>query len=77
MSFAGDIGKFASKVTSQIEVAQVEQKERITQFLQELLGDESSTITRIKFDNETLKFYDIEAPESVVRKIREAGHIHE
>lgn len=74
MGFADDIKKFSVDALSKISQLQ---NEKIKAFLQEELGDEAKLITSIKFDNDKLKFYDIEAPESVIAKLRKAGHLRE
>lgn len=77
MSFADDIKKFTSATLTKIEKIDEAQKEKIAAFLKEKLGDDAKLITSIKFDNDKLKFYDVEAPESVIAKLREAGYLRE
>lgn len=77
MSFSDDIKKFSSETTSKIKELQKAQEEKIAVFLQEKLGDEYKDITSIKFDNESLKFYDVKATESVINKLRAAGYLRD
>jgi hypothetical protein len=77
MSFSDDINKFVLKATSKIEEMQKEQKENIALFLQEKLGEEFNDLKSYKFDNEKHKFYDVDASESVITKLREAGYLRE
>jgi len=77
MGFADDINKFSSATLSKIGKIDEAQKKKIAVFLKEKLGDDAKLITSIKFDNEKQKFYDVEAPESVIAKLREAGYLLE
>lgn len=77
MGFSDEIKKFSLDTSAKIKTMQDAQEEKITAFLKEKLGDDSKLITARKFDNEKLKFYDVEAPESVIAKLREAGYLRE
>lgn len=77
MSFSGDINNFVSKAKLSLEKMQKEQEEKIHAFLQEKLGEEYKDITSIKFDNDALKFYDVVATESVIKKLREGDFLRE
>lgn len=77
MSFSSDINNFVSKAKLSLEKMQKEQEEKIRAFLQEKLGDECKDITSIKFDNDALKFYDVVATESVIKKLHDGGFLRE
>jgi hypothetical protein len=77
MSFSNDIKKFAINARDKIKEMEDEQKRKIAAFLKDKLGEEAKLVASIKFDNEKLKFYDVEAPESVIAKLRKAGYLRE
>lgn len=77
MTFSGDLEKFASKVNSKIAELDASMKPARDAFLRETLGVEADTIISYEFDSDVNKFCKVEAPESVISKLREAGFLRD
>ncbi|MHB8093173.1 MAG: hypothetical protein ACYDH8_16480 [Syntrophales bacterium] len=75
MGFADQIKQFVSNTKTNLN--QLQKGMPLDEFLAEHLGVDAKLITSIKFDPEKQKFYDVEAPESVIAKLREAGYLRE
>lgn len=73
MSFSDDIKKFTEKAKKGFEEAKEQLAINAKNRLQEVLGDEADKIKSIKLDADVGKFYDVDAPESVLKKLRNEG----
>jgi len=73
MKFSDQIKSFTDKAKVGMEQAQQELIENAKQRLDDVLGDDAALIKSIKLDTDVGKFYDIEAPEAVLDKLRAAG----
>ena len=77
MKFSDQINNFTDKAKVGMEQAQQEVIANAKQRLGDVLGDDASLIKSIKLDADVGKFYDIEAPEAVLDKLRAAGLVRE
>ena len=75
MGFGDQIKKFANeakaKLGEQVKEVEVNAKKR----LDELLGDDVSLIKSIRLDADVGKFHAIDAPQSVIDRLRAAGFL--
>ena len=69
------ISDLVSKTISDLEGLEKQEEQKIGEFLLGFLGEDCWLITGIAFDNETHKFYDIKAPDHVIKKLRDAGYV--
>lgn len=77
MTLSGDIEKFTSKVMSRAADMEASMKPARDAFLREALGAEADTIISYEFDSTVGKFCNVEAPESVISKLQEAGYLRD
>lgn len=73
MGFGDQIRRFTddakAKLDAQVEVVRASAEKR----LHELLGDDVSLISSIRLDADVGKFYAVDAPQSVIDRLRAAG----
>ena len=72
MSFSDQIKKFSDNAKNEIEKKKKEVENNARNRLQELLLEDVREIKSIKFDADIGKFYDVDAPASVLEKLRKA-----
>lgn len=72
MSFSDQIKKFSDNAKNEIEKKKKEVEINARNRLQELLLDEVREIKSITLDADIGKFYDVDAPASVLEKLRKA-----
>ena len=72
MSFSDQIKKFSDNAKNEIEKKKKEVENNARNRLQELLLEDVREIKSIKFDSDIGKFYDVDAPASVLEKLRKA-----
>lgn len=73
MSFSDQIKKFSDNAKNEIEKKKKEVENNARNRLQELLlAEEMREIKSIKLDADIGKFYDVDAPASVLEKLRKA-----
>lgn len=72
MSFSDQIKKFSDNAKNEIEKKKKEVEINARNRLQELLLDEAREIKSITLDADIGKFYDVDAPASVLEKLRKA-----
>jgi len=72
MSFSDQISKFSDNAKNEIEKKRKEVEINARNRLQELLLDEVREIKSITLDADIGKFYDVDAPASILEKLRKA-----
>lgn len=72
MSFSDQIKKFSDNAKNEIEKKKKEAENNARNRLQELLLEEVREIKSITLDADIGKFYDVDAPASVLEKLRKA-----
>lgn len=72
MSFSDQIKKFSDNAKNEIEKKKKEAETNARNRLQELLLEEVREIKSITLDADIGKFYDVDAPASVLEKLRKA-----
>ena len=72
MSFSDQIKKFSDNAKNEIEKKKKEVENNARNRLQELLLEEVREIKSITLDADIGKFYDVDAPASVLEKLRKA-----
>lgn len=72
MSFSDQIKKLSDNAKNEIEKKKKEVEINARNRLQELLLDEAREIKSITLDADIGKFYDVDAPASVLEKLRKA-----
>lgn len=72
MSFSDQIKKFSDNAKNEIEKKRKEVEINARNRLQELLLDEVREIKSITLDADIGKFYDVDAPASILEKLRKA-----
>ena len=73
MSFSGDIKTFTNATKAKLDEALAQVEKNAKARLVEILGDDVSLIKSIRLDADVGKFYEVDAPDSVVEKLRQAG----
>jgi len=68
------ISDFASENISKLNDLLKQEEQKVGEFLLGVLGNDYKLITSIAFDNDAHKFYDIKAPEHIIKKLRDAGY---
>jgi len=78
MGFGNSVKQFADKAKAQMREAQAQDEARALAALKSTLGEDINLITEVpKYDLERGKFYDVQAPDSVLAKLRVAGLLRE
>ncbi|HGM7334030.1 TPA: hypothetical protein ACKQCJ_000311 [Stenotrophomonas maltophilia] len=77
MDFSGDLDAFAAEQKKRIEEMLRLTEENARSVLAELLGDGVNTITAIRLNADTGKFYAVEAPTVIIEALRSAGLLEE
>lgn len=72
MGFSDSIRDFAEKTTALLEEQKARVAENAKKVLVETLGDDVALVRKIALNADIGKFYDIEAPEHVIQKLRDA-----
>jgi hypothetical protein len=72
MSFSDSIKTFVDKATASLEDQKARVAENAKRVLSETLGQDAGLIRGIVLNADTGKFHDIDAPEHVIQKLREA-----
>lgn len=73
MSFGNQLKKFAEMTTEQMRAASAEDEARAKQTLRDILGEDVLLIKDVTYDQSLGKFYAIDAPQSVIDRLRDAG----
>lgn len=77
MAFGDQIKRFAENAKQQMEAQKKEVEQNAKQRLAEILGDDVALIKSITLDADVGKFYNIDAPQEVVDRLRSAGVVKE
>ncbi|WP_414608880.1 hypothetical protein [Stenotrophomonas pavanii] len=77
MDFSEDLDAFAAEQKKRIEEMLRLTEENARSVLVELLGEGVNTITAIRLNADTGKFYDVQAPTGIVEALRSAGLLQE
>lgn len=72
MGFEDQIKAFTDKTKKEMDEKVLEVEENAKKALHDLLGEEISQIQSISLDADIGKFHSVDAPESVLAKLREA-----
>lgn len=73
MGFGDQIKQFADNQKKELEQARKQVGVNAEERLRQLLGADFKLVKNIKLDADVGKFYDVDAPEAIVKKIRAAG----
>lgn len=77
MSFGNDIGKFVENQKARLAQAQKQAEQRFSKRLEEVLGADVHKITGGTIDLDSGTMRDVQAPEDVLYRLKEAGLIRE
>ena len=77
MAFGDQIKHFTEKAKQQMEAQKKQVEQNAKQRLVEILGDDVALIKSIALDTDVGKFYNIDAPQEVVDRLRSAGVVKE
>lgn len=77
MNFSEDLDAFATEQKKRIEETLRLAEENARSVLVELLGEGVKTITAIRLNADTGKFYGVQAPIEIVEALRSAGLLQE
>jgi len=77
MDFSGDLDAFAAEQKKRIDEMLRLTEDNARSVLVELLGDGVNTISAIRLNANTGKFYAVEAPTGIVEALRSAGLLEE
>lgn len=72
MSFSDSVKTFGEKATELLEDQKARVAENAKKVLAETLGDDVALVRSISLNADIGKFYDIDAPERVIQKLRDA-----
>jgi hypothetical protein len=73
MGFSDSVKDFAEKTTALLEEQKARLAENAKKVLAETLGDDVALVKSASLNADIGKFYDIEAPEHVIQKLRDAN----
>jgi len=77
MAFGDQIKRFTENAKQQMEAQKKQVERNARQRLVEILGDDVALIKNIALDTDIGKFYNIDAPQEVVDRLRSAGVVKE
>lgn len=78
MGFSKSVKQFADRAKAKMHEAQAEGEARALEALKSTLGEDVNLLTAApKYDLTRGKFYDVQAPDSVLAKLRAAGLLQE
>lgn len=77
MAFGDQVKRFTEKAKLQLEDVKKQVEANAKQRLVDILGDDVGRIRGIKLDTDIGKFYDIDAPEEIIERLRSSGVVKE
>lgn len=77
MAFGDQIKRFAENAKQQMEAQKKQVEQNAKQRLAGILGDDVALIKSIALDADVGKFYNIDAPQEVLDRLRSAGVVKE
>lgn len=77
MAFGDQIKRFTENAKQQLEDQKKQVEQNAKQRLIEILGDDIALIKSIAMDADVGKFYDIDAPQAIIDRLRSAGVVKE
>jgi hypothetical protein len=77
MAFGDQIKRFTENAKQQMDAQKKQVEQNAKRRLVEILGDDVALIKSIALDADVGKFYNIDAPQEVVDRLRSAGVVKE